>query len=262
MTPAAGRFAAVASPVVLATVLAAAAAGEPPATNPVLGGPSILLSHRSGASAYSGVGRYEGSTTCTAFFLDTGPIPDDAMDAPAYAVTSGVCAGESSRVIFNFFHDSADQVPVPVVDVVHASPDAAGIAVLELGATHMTLLERLVRPLRVPFFASITVRDPVLVVGAPLRPDPVESFLRAASCRIKAVAPVATRCRDVLPGSAGSPVVSLLDRLVVAVIVTTAPSEEDPSFAAPITGLANCFDAYRRFEVRAPDCPLDPVNGG
>jgi hypothetical protein len=260
MTPAAGRLAAVASPVVLATVLAVAAAANPRATNPVLGGPSMLLSHHGGASAYSGVGRYEGSTTCTTFFLDTGPIPDDAAEAPGYAVTSGVCAGDSTRVIFNFFHDSASrQVPVAVAQVVHASPD--GIAVLELAATHRTLLERLIRPLRVPFFASAGVRDPVLVVGAPLRPDPVDSFLRAASCRIEALAPVLTRCRDVRPGSAGSPVISLLDRLVVAVIVTAAASEDAPAFAAPVTGLANCFDAHRRFDVHAPDCPLDPANG-
>jgi hypothetical protein len=260
MTPAAGRFAAVASPVVVATVLATAAAGVTRTANPVLGGPSILLSHHSGASAYTGVGRYEGSTTCTAFFLDTGPIPDDEADAPGYAVTSGMCVGESGRVTFNFFHDSpSHRVPVPVEQVVHVSPD--GIAVLELAASHRTLLERLIRPLRVPFFAAVSVRDPVLVVGAPLRPAHADSFLRAASCRVEAVAPVTTRCRDVLPGSAGSPVISLLDRLVVAVVVTTAAAADQPSFAAPVTGLANCFDAHRRFDAHALDCPLGPVNG-
>src|SRR5687767_13587358 len=77
--------------VALAAGLTAAAAALTAATDPVIGGPSELLSHLGGASPYTGVARYEGRATCTAFFLDTGPLTAQAADAPAYALTSGHC---------------------------------------------------------------------------------------------------------------------------------------------------------------------------
>jgi hypothetical protein len=232
----------------LAAAVAAAATGVPP----------VLLSYEDGGSAYSGVGRYEGTTACTAFFLDTGPVAEDAADAPAYAVTSARCARAQGEVVFNFFEDSTGrQVAVPVAAVAYSAPDPADVALLELAAGYSELTSRLIRPLRAPFFSRIAERDPVLVVGVPVWPDPAQAFLRAARCRIEALVPLVSRCGAVLPGNAGAPVLSRLDGTVVAVVGTTATSDTDAVTAWPLAGVGMCFDVFRRFDRRAPDCPLD-----
>jgi hypothetical protein len=272
MRPAAGRRAAIAAPAVLIAALASAATGIAQTTDAALDGPSVVLSDESGASPYSGVGRYEGRRTCTAFFLDTGPIPDDVADAPAYAVTSGHCAG-AGYVIFNFFETSTErQLRVAVARSVYSTMTGRDIAVLELAAHFAELSNRMIRPLRVPFFAHATARDPILVVGAPEWPDRPRSFLRVSSCRIEGVAPTVvergwtwvdtpfTRCRDLLPGSAGSPVFSVTDRVVVAVIGRNSSETPEVTYASPVTGLTMCFDAGRRFDVNMPDCPLEPTD--
>src|SRR5262245_52056946 len=102
----------------------------PPTYGAVMGGPSVLVSYSSGASTYSGIGRYEGRATCTALFLDTAVGSDDPQNAPAYALTSGHCIALPDpndvlidrpgfgRVIFNYFKDSQSrQVSVPVARV-------------------------------------------------------------------------------------------------------------------------------------------------
>lgn len=119
--------------VALAAATAAAAAGLI-AAEPAHGGPSVLLPYLAGASPYSGIGRYEGRATCTAFFLDTGPMPAPASDAPAYALTGGHCpvlTGSNEvvmggagigRVVFNFFVDSEHrQFPVAVARTAYAT---------------------------------------------------------------------------------------------------------------------------------------------
>src|SRR5204862_5334354 len=62
-----------------------------PHDTPVFDGPSVLLSYVDHASPYTGVGRYEGRATCTAFLLDTGALARRAPEAPGYAVTAGHC---------------------------------------------------------------------------------------------------------------------------------------------------------------------------
>src|SRR5688572_10223809 len=95
-----------------AAVALSLCAGSLPASEliPVYGavvrGPSVTLPYR-GGSPYSGIGRYDGLTRCTAFFLDTRSFPDPENpgagndDAPAYAVTEGRCAAnlESEAVV-------------------------------------------------------------------------------------------------------------------------------------------------------------------
>ena len=85
---------------------------------PVFDGPSVLLSYVDHASPYTGVGRYEGRATCTAFLLDTGALARRAPEAPGYAVTSGHCPAAPGpndvvidgagvgQVVFNLFIDS------------------------------------------------------------------------------------------------------------------------------------------------------------
>jgi hypothetical protein len=83
------RRAAACAAIVAWLAIAAGAREAVPVYGAVPGGPSVVLSSVNGASPYSGVGRYEGRATCTAFFLATGPPGEDGRDAPAYALTSG-----------------------------------------------------------------------------------------------------------------------------------------------------------------------------
>src|SRR6185295_1091209 len=133
------------APVVLAAAIASTATGPRAVVDDVpVGGPSALLPYLSGASPYSGVGRYEGRATCTAFLLDTG-VPADGSTAPAYALTSGHCPAQTGsndvvidspgvgRVIFNYFIDSErTQLPVAVARTAYSTMKGRDLAVLEL----------------------------------------------------------------------------------------------------------------------------------
>ena len=245
------------APAVLAAGFATAAAGIT-ATEPEIGGPSELLSYTNGASPYTGVGRYEGRATCTAFLLDTGPIPEEAADAPAYALTSGHCpvlpgpndvlrgAAGVGRVVFNYFADSErDQVPVPVAHTAYATMKGTSIAVLELAATYRELAGQQIKPWAPPHAGrTIDDADSIAIVGAPLWPDLAQSFLRISRCRSEGIAPVVlehtwhffnapfNRCRDILAGSSGSLAISTLDDHVVGMVNTTTDGAEALSACA------------------------------
>jgi hypothetical protein len=290
----------------LAAVLASAAAGISGARGDGAPAPSSLLPYLNGASPYSGIGRYEGRATCTAFLLDTsGPVPDGSIDPPAYAVTSGHCPmlpgandvilGQPGlgRVVFNFFADGDRwQVPVPVARTAYATMKGRDIAVLELAPSYLELTRRQIRPWRVAASPPAThIGDPIAVIGAPLWPDIAGSFLRIANCRLDGVAPLVLertwhwfdvpfhRCRDMLPGASGSPVISTIDGEVIALVGTTtsgAPpltecslnpcepvrggvrTQPDTTYGTALTGLPDCFNVHRRFDVHEPRCPLDP----
>ena len=295
------------TPVVYAAAIVTAAAGPPVPQETVLGGPSVLLSYLNGASPYSGIGRYEGRATCTAFLLETAPVRNATVAAPAYAITGGHCpASQGSndvlidgpgvgRVVFNFFVDSESrQVAVAVRRTAYATKKGQDIAVLELAATYRDLTAQLIRPWPVAVTPTPSSGDVITVVGAPLWPVLTESFLRAARCRADGVAPIVlehiwhwfdspfNRCRDMLPGSAGSPIISVTGRVVVGIVNTTTigaasmtecaighPCElassgafvrRDTSYATTLAGLGACFDVTRRFNIREPGCPLDPGN--
>ena len=276
-----------------------------PVYGAVPGGPSVLVSSLNGASPYTGVGRYEGRSTCTSFFLATVPPTEDGRDAPAYALTSGHCAALPGpnevlidragvgRVVFNFFADSERwQIPVPVARTSYATAKGRDVAVLELAVSYRDLTGRLVRPWRVATSSQAIVGDPIVIVGAPLRSDPDEAFLRLATCRSEGVAPFViehtwhwfdapfNRCHDITTGSSGSPVLSVLDQQVIGLINTTtsgaplltecaldhpcepvrggARSRPETNYVTALAGINACFDVRRRFNVNQTGCPLDP----
>ena len=276
-----------------------------PVYGAVAGGPSVLVSSANGASPYSGVGRYEGHATCTAFLLATVPAAEDARDAPAYVLTGGRCPATpgpndvlidragAGRVIFNFFSDSQRwQLPVAVARTAYASTKGRDVAVLELAMSYRDLVGQLVRPFTVAASPHAGIGDPIVIVGAPVTSEPAQAFLRLTTCRSEGVAPFViehtwhwfdapfNRCRDIATGSAGSPVLSVLDRQVIGVINTTTagapPSTEcaidhpcEPvrggshsrsgtNYVTPLAGIHNCFDLRRRFSSQQPGCPLDP----
>jgi hypothetical protein len=276
-----------------------------PVYGAVAGGPAVLVSSANGASPYTGVGRYEGRATCTAFLLATVPRTEDPRDAPAYALTSGRCPAALGpndvlldragvgRVVFNFFSDSERwQIPVAVARTAYATTKGRDVAVLELAVSYRDLVGQLVRPWTVATSPRVAVGDPIVVVGAPLVAAPAEAFLRLATCRSEGVAPFViehtwhwfdapfNRCRDVVTGSFGSPVISVLDGQVIGLINTTtmgaqpltecalahpcepvrggSRSRSDTNYVTPLTGIHACFDLRRRFSIQQPGCTLDP----
>jgi hypothetical protein len=286
-------------------VLRAPSLVDVPLDGAVPRGGSILLSYANGASPYSGIGRYEGRATCTAFFIATAlPSEDDLFDAPAYAVTAGHCVARldanqvvingpgGGQVVFNYFVDGDRwRVAVPVVRVAYAAVTGRDVAVLELAITYRNLVHQLIRPWRIARVVEAPVGDQVAIVGAPLWRQMDQQFLRVSTCVTEGIAPIViehatvvrnalyNRCRDILPGSAGSPVVSVVGKMVIGIVGTTTigaapmttcgegapcePSADGPrtrhetTYVTPIAGIYQCFDAQRQFAVGGPECPLD-----
>jgi hypothetical protein len=290
----------------LVACIATARAGDLlPVSNAIVGGRSVVLSYDDGASAYTGIGRYEGMGTCTAFFLATAlPEQEHLSEAPAYAVTSPRCAADLGadaviteqpgigRIIFKYFRDSTNrQTAIPVRRTTYATTRGRSLAILELDVSYVALVQQLVRPWRVPYSRPMLPGDLIAVVGAPHWSDPADSFLRLATCRFEGMAPVVVehlwrtayasfnRCRDVMPSSVGSPVLSVVDRVVIGIVNTTTAYAEggepcslghpcepgpdgtrtrkDTTYVTPVAGINACFDERHRFNTLQPDCPLD-----
>jgi hypothetical protein len=271
-------------------------------------GPSILLSYANGASPYSGIGRFEGRATCTAFFIATAlPSEEELVDTPAYALTSGHCAATldanevavnrpgGGRIVFNYFVDNDRwQEIVPVARVAYATTKGRDVAVLELAIAQRDLVRKLVRPWRIIRAPELIVPDDqIAIVGAPLWRDMGESFLRVTTCNLEHTVPLViehtwfsrdlltNRCRDILPGSSGSPVISAVGKMVLGMVGSTtigavpmtscaldhpceptatgAPqTRSETTYITPLAGIYRCFDERRRFTAGLPDCPLDP----
>ena len=234
----------------------------------------MLVSSANGASPYSGVGRYEGRATCTAFLLASVPQTEDPRDAPAYALTSGRCPAALGpnevlidragvgQVIFNFFSDSQRwQLPIPVARTAYATAKGRDVAVLELAVSYRDLVGKLVRPWTVAASPHAGVGDPIVIVGAPVGDELAEAFLRLTTCRSEGVAPFViehtwhwfdspfNRCRDVSMGSSGSPVLSVLDRQVIGLITRPPQARSRRPSARSITRVSPCVAA------RAADRP-------
>ena len=300
-----GRHAVTISAALATWCVAGGAAGSAvPVYDAVAGGAAVVAPSLEGESPYTGVGRYQGRATCTAFFLATASTGDMADDAPAYAVTSGHCPalpGPNAvmvdrpgvgHVTFNYFADSRHRrLTVRVARTAYATMKGRDLAVLELAVSFRELESQRIRPWRVAPTREVTVGDPIAIVGIPLWPD-LSDAVRVATCRTEGVAPVVIEhswhwfdapfngCRDVLPGSSGSPVLSIADQRVVGIVGTTttgAPpftecavdhpcepvnggvrSRRDTNYATSVAGLDACFTDRQRFDVHHPGCPLDP----
>lgn len=298
-----GRRAVVTCAALTTWCVAGAASGSVlPVYDAAVGGSAVVAPFLAGESPYTGVGRYEGRAACTAFLLAT--APPGAGDSPAYAVTSGHCPalpGPNAvlidhpgvgRVVFNYFADSRDaRISVPVARIAYATMKGRDLAVLELAVSLRELEARLVRPWRVASSPEVVVGDPIAIVGIPLWSD-FSDGVRISRCRTEGVAPVViehswhwfdaqfNNCRDVLPGSSGSPVLSIVNQEVVGVVGTTTAgasrftecavdhpcepvdggvrSRPDTNYVTSVGGLDACFDDQWRFDVWQPRCPLDP----
>jgi hypothetical protein len=270
------------------------------------GGDSVLLANADGRNAYMGIVRYQGRATCTGVFLDTIPDGRDPGDAPAYVLTNGHCSdfpgpnevlpdrpAVRHQVIFNYFADTTRaQVAVPVARIAYATMKGHDIAVLELSARYIDLVEEGFAPWR-PALILPERDEPVVVVGAPLQNDPQTAFLRLAACRLAGRASLVLEfrwhwydfdrntCADIQPGSSGSPVISRVTGRVLGLANTTTwggrrrftectldhpcepraeghESRPDTSYATPLVRVDRCFDGTGRFALRSAGCPLDP----
>ena len=264
-----------------------------------------LLPIDSGASPYTGIGRYEGRTRCTAFLLATAlPRQEHLNEAPAYALTSARCVASpgpedvlvdqpgTGSITFNYFVDARHQVvTVPVSKIAYATMKGRDLAVLELSVLYRELVRQLIRPWPVPFTQRMVKDDQLVVVSASRAEDPKEDFLRLSTCKWEGMVPSVlegawrvfdmqyNECRISAAGSAGAPVLSVIDRNAVGMIVTTTmeagglpkcalghPCEPDDgggsrsrgktNYATSLAGIGTCFDDRRRFNLNNPGCPL------
>ena len=211
------------------------------------GAGSQLLSNADGSLAkWSGVGRFRGALSCTAFWLKT----SERADAPVYALSNGHCAQEFTAregsdtvytnravtepwtVSFGYFFDTiAQQKTVKVKQIVYSTMKRRDLAILELDATQGELLAAGVQPLTLARTIPELEAD-IRVLGVPLLPVAEEQlYLREHLCREQGATDVVewfwfwsqlrrNSCADIVPGSSGSPVLNAQGE-VYAVINTT-----------------------------------------
>ena len=283
----------------VAPTMAPTAVIEPTPTADSLpnGGASTLLQNGEGqGSAWRGIGRLFGSSSCTASFIAT----STNETATAYALTNGHCIEWQANgvvvlpefggeLIFNYFVDTqAAQINVPISSIPYSTMQGADLAIIELDATIGELTAQGVQPLALADAPLADDRE-VYVIGIPTSGLPTEeAFLRLESCRLTGRANLIefqwhfndtyrTSCQDIFGGSSGSPLFSAEDDVITAVINTTVegmspcylgvPCEITPdgampnpgsSYAIPVHGLASCFDEAGEFSL-TNECPLPPV---
>ncbi len=261
------------------------------------GAASTLLINDGSLDHLRGVGRFQGTSACTAVLIDTG-----SNDAAAVILTNGHCAQQWSaaevlqnepaadmQMIFNYFANTrAVQVTVPAARVLYSSMKGRDIALVELAATQGDLLARDIFPF--PLAAAPLEGAPeVEVLGAPTAELPSdEAYLRHEQCRANGRVSLleyewqfndAYRldCQDIYGGSSGSPLFAGDTIEIFGLINTTsiggrtpcylnAPCEitpggvtfrPDTAYATPVDGLAACFGEDGRFNLTLAGCPLD-----
>ena len=284
----------------LALILLVTACGQT-AVSPTFGaadgGPSVLLSAGEARGAYGAVARVEVTGVCSGALLRA-----RAADAPAYVLSNGHCArafgtdevfideAAVGSITFDYFHDAPERPIFPVRRLPFSTMKGTDLAILELGVPYGDLARRGIAGFAIERERP-DIDEPVVVVGAPLQSTPAESFMRLAACRLGGEVPlllerhwhwfdfVRNRCRDLQPGSSGSPVISRRDgRLLGLINTTTVGSEgttdcwlgrpcevdgtrgrsmEGTSYAVPLWELPRCFDGEGLFRLDLPGCPLD-----
>ncbi|MEX3777095.1 serine protease [Pseudomonas sp. MYb118] len=219
---------------------------------------------------------------CTASLLDTRDYANRAT-GPAYLLTAAHCipgvsgpkpSGQyKESVKFNYFNDTySTSKSYAIKSAVWQDYDNSDIALYELEVPLATLIADGITPLRLASQWAEVSTD-VLIVNAPEHlPD---SGLRLAACAQQYtsadlvegdrvyVGALKNRCRQVLPGSSGSPVLDRLSGQILAVVATStggasvenrcdnnAPCEArngkikwfaDTHYSHPADYLAGCF---------------------
>lgn len=248
-------------------------------------------------AAWSGIGRLNASSTCTASFI----VTSTDESAPAYALSNGHCIEWQANgvvtlpeyggeLVFNYFVDTQEtQISVPIKSVPYSTMQGFDVAFIELDATIGELKAQGLVPLAIADTPLPVADGEVFVIGAPSSGLPQEeTFLRLEHCRLAGQVNLIefnwhfddtyrNSCQDIFGGSSGSPLFSAEDNTIAAVINTTvegisacylgvpcelsadgARPNPGNSYAIPVHGLANCFNESGEFAL-TDDCPLPPV---
>ncbi|MBZ9785038.1 serine protease [Pseudomonas sp. REP124] len=192
---------------------------------------------------------------CTASLLDTRDEHFNAV-GPAYLLTAAHCAPgvlrrplaptDKETVKFNYFNDtSANHKTYPVKETVWKDFSQTDLAIMELDVTLDTLIKAGINPLPLASQWSKDASD-VLIVGAPGGLE--QSGLRLAACTQEPVEgtlvesdrvfleSLKNACREVRPGSSGSPVLDRQSGAILSVLSTStdgATAEEQCFENAP-----------------------------
>ena len=211
-------------------------------------------------TSLTSVGRLTGmSQPCTAWLLDAGA----PGTTPAYAVTSGRCAGvedsasvlsgvpvTDARIEFNTFAalttaERSESVPAAVEEVVWASARGTDLAILRLGSSYSELAGKGVAGISPT--AMLDEGGQILIAGVPVKGIAAdETHLRGSRCAIGATSDVAEQpwlwsamgavdCGGMLEGSAGSPAFNPAGQAIGMMTTTTigAPAGSDCSTGRP-----------------------------
>jgi hypothetical protein len=254
---------------------------------------------------YNAIGLLEqrGEGFCTAFFVNTGG--DDK--APAYALTNGHCSDSSrfpnaqeilidrpANLIFklNYFKNGKERIrPVFVRRIVYATMKGTDITILQLSTTFGQLVKEGFIPLKIEQVPA-RVGEPVEVIGIPMRSvEPSLSFLHRVTCEVGESVKlredvyhwdksIRNRCSAV-GGMSGSPMISLKNGRVVAIVNTAVDDEAlsepecsqnrpcevardgsiatfpEENYAQQVSNIPFCFDQKGIFNLNLPSCQLE-----
>jgi uncharacterized protein (TIGR03437 family) len=201
----------------------------------------------------------------------------------------------TARVEFHSFLDTPERrVTVRARAVGWSTMKGVDLALVELDATLGELRGWGVRPVQLAARAP-EAGQPVFWTGISGSPIPAElQFLRRGRCTLGPPAQLlegswiwndvrSNDCPDLYAGASGSPLFDAASGEAIGVIGTSTvlsfehgpdydcqlnrpcvlrtggPAvEENTSYAAPIAGIAQCFDRNNNLEIERPGCPLDP----
>jgi uncharacterized protein (TIGR03437 family) len=201
----------------------------------------------------------------------------------------------TGTLTLNWFIDTpASRYAVPLKRAVWASMKGVDLAIVELQATAADLAARGFRPLPLAT-APAAEGDAVLNVGAPSTSiPPGEEFLRLGACtlgprvdllefRWRMPGFLRNDCPDVKGGSSGSPLLDARTGEAIGIVNTGTVDEfergagydcylnhpceftpgrkprvlDNTSYAFPLDGVRECFDAAGVFDLQRAGCPLD-----
>jgi hypothetical protein len=246
---------------------------------------SILLKNQKNHySHWNGIGKlfWNDDPACTASLLDTRDKNNNAT-GPAYLLTAAHCAlnanelqaaGPLEQVVkFNYFNDTPHAYKsYKIGKTVWKDYQHTDLAIVTLDAALATVLKDGVTPLQLaPAWPKVSAD--VLIVGAP--DELPESGLRLAACSQEPTGAalveddrtyldtLKNRCREIRPGSSGSPVLDRQSGHILSVMATSthgatidqqcfddAPCEvkngqpewsSDTHYSHPVDYLSSCF---------------------
>jgi V8-like Glu-specific endopeptidase len=202
---------------------------------------TILTKDSNFISELYAIGQFKGNSTCTGVYIKT----SDAPNAPVYILTNGHCvisSWDDNEIILNrdypnyeikfkVFDDIANSEVISILTkkIVYSTMKGRDIAIVELDATHSDLQSKGIFPIKIAE-AAPAIDTEIRAYGIPTTFD--KQVVRQSTCIQKQKENIAefiwvwfdvysNECKDIYPGSSGSPVISDFDKGVWGLINTT-----------------------------------------